>query len=187
MTRNWLEEIVAELYRLKKYMVLTDVDMQMSKTKGRKVRDHSDIDVLAIDDKGIIHAQCQSWWGSHTKQEEENLLKKLKERYEESEKLIPKKFPLIEKSFGNKLSFKRKFITSGKPTKSRGGPWDRSEKFCNENNIELIESSTILKELIEEIKQRYPKIKGRYPERIGKEESYVTRTIMDLYFGEFLK
>jgi len=60
MTKNWVEDLVAEFYRLQGYFVATNLDLPMPKTEYRKVRGHSDIDVLAIKNNEVKHIECQS-------------------------------------------------------------------------------------------------------------------------------
>ena len=105
--------------------------------------------------------------------------RRLKDRFEEAPDVIFKKYKFLER---DKLEIKNIFVTSGKPKKSRGnGPWDRLQTFCNKNGIELIEISSIIKELIVELKTKYPK-----PEKVGKEEG-IARFLIHLIHNNFLK
>ena len=47
-------------------------DLQMPLSENRRVRGHSDIDVLAIKDNELIHIECQSWWGPAKKDEQKD-------------------------------------------------------------------------------------------------------------------
>ncbi len=74
------------------------------------------------------------------------------------------------------------FVTSGKPKKSRGdGPWDRLQKFCNKNGIKLVEINQVIKDLISELKNKYP-----MPQEVGKEEG-IARFLIHLIHNDFLK
>ncbi len=82
----------------------------------------------------------------------------------------------------NKFKIKNIFVTSGKPKKSRGdGPCDRLQKFCSKHEIELVEINSIIKELIKELKNKYPK-----PEKVGKEEG-IARFLIHLIHNNLLK
>ncbi len=176
MALNWVEELVGQLYQAKGYLVVYNVDMPMPKTPWRRISGHSDIDVLAISDSEVVHLECQSWWGPK-KESEPNELRRLKERFDEAEKLIPTKYPfLVEQVIRNR------FVTTGKPRR-RGtdGPWNRLQDFCSEHRIELIEVNTILRELIVLLRERYPN-----SARVGK-EPLLTRFLLHLIHNEFVK
>src|SRR3990170_2468155 len=78
---NWVEELVGQLYQVKGYLVVYDVDLPMPKTDSRSVRGHSDIDVLAIRNDEVVHVECQSWWGPD-KNSEPKELRRLKDRFD---------------------------------------------------------------------------------------------------------
>lgn len=174
MVRNWLEEVVAELWRLKGYMVLTDVDLPMPVTSSRRVRGHSDIDVLAIKEREIVHIECENWWGP-SRDEENKKLGHLKERFDVAPLEIKGKFPFLTTHL-NQAGLRKVFVTSGKPRTSRGGPWERLERFCNKHDVELKEVKVVLAELITELVNKYPRKGGL----VGREESFVTRLLIQL-------
>ena len=124
MARNWLEEIVSELWRLRGYLVVTDLDLPMPKTPSRRVRAHSDIDVLAINDREVVHIECEGWWGP-AREDEIRRLEHIKERFDVAAVDIPRRFPFLKSYFAQPSRTKRVFVTSGKPQISRGGPWAR--------------------------------------------------------------
>lgn len=141
-------------------MVIENEDLKMPRT-DRPNQPHSDIDVIAINNKELLHIECQTWWGPSIIGGEKNL-KKLKEKFDHAKDLIFRKYPFLNKN----TCIKNIFVTSGKPKKGRGdGPWDRLQKFCNKNNIELVEINTVINDLLSELKKKYPK-----PDRVGKEE-----------------
>ncbi len=179
MGLNWVEDIVSHLYKLKGYMVIENEDLYLSKSENRTVGGHSDIDVLAIKDKEILHIECQSWWGP-SKSDERKQFDRLKNRFKHAPDATFNKYSFLDK---NKISTKKKiFVTSGKPEKSRGnGPWDKLQSFCNKNNIELVEIKNVTKELISVLKNKYPK-----PDRVGKEEG-IARFLIHLTHNDFLK
>jgi hypothetical protein len=178
MGLNWVEDIVSHLYKLKGYMVIENEDLPMPITKYRRVRGHSDIDVIAIKDNELLHIECQSWWGP-AKNDEEKELQRLKDRFEYAPDLIFKKYGFLDQS---RFNVKNIFVTSGKPIKSRGGgPWDRLQEFCNENNIKLVEINSIIMELIAELRKKYPR-----PEKVGKEEG-IARFLIHLIHNNFLR
>ena len=61
-------------------------------------------------------------------------MERLKELYQYAPDCIRSKYPFL-------IDYKIKniFITGDKPKNSKDGPWSRLEKFCKENDIELIE------------------------------------------------
>jgi len=174
---NWIEDIVSHLYKLNGYMVIGNEDLPMPKTKYRGVRGHSDIDILAISDTELIHIECQSWWGP-SKADEEKEFRRLNDRFEQAPNVIYGKYKFLDRS---KLKVKNIFVTSGKPKKSRGdGPWDRLQKFCSDQGIELVEINSIINQLIDRLKKQYPK-----PEKVGREEG-IARFLIHLTHNDFL-
>jgi hypothetical protein len=178
MRSNWIEELVSHLYRTKGYVVISNEDLPMPLTAYRRVRGHSDIDVIAIKDNELLHVECQSSWCPE-KKDENKQLRRLKDRFEHASHSVFKNYSFLDQS---KLSIKNIFVTGGKPSKSRGnGPWDRLQGFCNKNNIELVETNSIITELIAELRKKYPK-----PERVGREEG-ITRFLIHLIHNYFLR
>jgi hypothetical protein len=178
MRSNWVEEIVSHLYKTKGYMVISNEDLPMPLTEYRSVRGHSDIDVIAIKDNELLHVECQSWWGP-AKKDENKELQRLKDRFDHASHSVFKNYSFLDQS---KLSIKNIFVTSGKPSKSRGGgPWDRLQGFCNANNIELVEINSIITQLIAELRKKYPR-----PEKVGKEEG-IARFLIHLIHNNFLR
>lgn len=176
MALNWIEEIVGELYQIKGYLVVYDVDFQMPKTEGRRVRGHSDIDVLAISNDEVVHVECQTWWGPGIASENREF-ERLKARFIEAPNVIGKRFPFLH---GRVI--KNRFVTTGKPMRLRpDGPWSRLQKFCSDNSVELVELNDILKELIKQLQRKYPR-----PDRVGKERS-LTRFLLHLIHSRYLK
>ncbi len=174
MGLNWVEDIVSHLYKLQGYMVVENEDLQMPRTRW-----HSDIDVIAIKDNKLVHIECQSWWGPSTGAAEAKDFKRLKDRFDHAPSEIFRKYSFLHE---NNIAVKNIFVTSGKPKKSRGnGPWDRLEMFCNQNEIELVEISRVIADLISQLKQQYPT-----PHRIGKEEG-IARFLIHLIHNDFLK
>lgn len=177
MGLNWVEDVVSHLYKLKGFLVIQNEDLQMPKTDYRKVRGHSDIDVIAIKGHEWKHIECQSWWGPSRKEEKKNL-KRLEERFEQAQSLL-EKYSFLDK---DKMKLERIFVTSGKPKKGRGnGPWQRLEKFCQKNEITLVEINDVINDLISELRKKYPK-----PYKIGKEEG-IARLLIHLIHNCFLK
>jgi hypothetical protein len=180
MGLNWVEDIVSHLFKLKNYMVIENEDLPMPKTEYRRVRGHSDIDVIAIKSGELVHVECQSWWGP-SKKDESKEFRRLKDRFEQAADLVFEKYNFLDT---NKLQMRRNiFVTSGKPKKrarNLKGPWDRLQEFCNNNEIELVEINSIIYELIAKLKDKYPK-----PEKIGKEEG-IARFLIHLIHNDFL-
>ena len=176
MALNWLEELVSHYYRICGYMVSENIPMKMDKSETRTVRGHSDIDVLAINKDEIIHIECQSWWGP-SYAEESKQFDRLKSRFEKSESFIFEKYPFLDKE---KQKVKRIFITGGKAKQypTGHGPWDRLERFCKQNNIELVEINTLVSHLLKEIRSKYPQ-----GGKIGKEEGLLRFMIHLLHNG----
>jgi len=178
MGLNWVEDIVSHLYNLKGYLVIENEDLPLPKTEYRGVRGHSDIDIIAIKDRDLLHIECQSWWGPK-KEDEEKEFRRLKDRFEQAPNVIFEKYNFLDR---DKFKIRNIFVTSGKPKKSRGnGPWDRLQILCTENAIKLTEINSIIKELIEELKRKYPK-----PEKVGKEEG-IARFLIHSIHNDFLK
>jgi len=185
MTKNWVEELVAERYRLDDYIVITNLDLPMPKTERRRVSGHSDIDVLAIKNNEIIHVECQTWWGPEKKNEKREL-NRLKERFDVSSKVLFERYGFLKNVFQTPPpTITKVFVTSGRPKKIQEdeseGSWRRLKDFCEENGIQLKEINDIVKEFIEKIREKYPK-----PNIIGKEESYVTRLLIHLIHNGFI-
>lgn len=181
MGLNWVEDIVSHLYKLKGYMVIENEDLPMPKTKYRRIRGHSDIDIIAIKDGELVHVECQSWWGPN-KADEEKEFRRLQDRFKLAPDLIFRKYGFLDK---DKLRVRKNiFVTSGKPkspVRKKKGPWDRLQDFCSRNEIELVEIDSIIKQLIAELRKKYPK-----PERIGKERG-IARFLIHLIHKGFLK
>ena len=178
MGLNWVEDVVSHLYRLRGYMVVENEDLQMPLSENRRVRGHSDIDVLAIRDNELIHIECQSWWGPAKKDEQKDF-KRLADRFDNAPDLILSKYSFLNQ---HNITKRKIFVTSGKPKKSRGdGPWDRLQRFCSREGIELVEINTVIQDLIVEIKKKYPK-----PQEIGKEQG-IARFLIHLINNQFLK
>ena len=178
MGLNWVEDVVSHLYKLRGYMVIEDEPLQLPKTENIKIRGHSDIDVLAIKDDEIVHIECQSWWGPSLAEEKKHF-ERLTRRFDHAPDYIFKKYSFLDK---NKFKIKNILVTSGKPKKGTGnGPWDRLEYFCNKNCIELLEIDHIIKELISELKLKYPK-----RDLVGKEEG-IARFLLYMIHNGFLE
>jgi hypothetical protein len=170
MGLNWLEDTVSCLYKLKGYIVIENEDLIL---QGR----HSDIDIIALKEGELLHIECQSWWGPSPKDEGKDF-QRLKNRFENSQRQIFDKYKILDK---DKLKLKKIFVTSGKPKKLTCGPWKKLQDFCDGHGIELIDRQDIIKELISELKKRYP-----HPSRVGKEEG-ITRFLLDLIHFGFIK
>jgi len=185
MTKNWVEDLVAEFYRLQGYFVATNLDLPMPKTEYRKVRGHSDIDVLAIKNNEVKHIECQSWWGPAKKNEDKEF-RRLKERFDVAQGVLLARYDFLKNLFEKSPKTTRIFVTSGKPEKlpknRDESPWYRLEKFCENEDIQLVEINTILEETIEKLRKKYPK-----PDIVGKEESSITRLIIHLIHNDFLE
>jgi hypothetical protein len=178
MALNWLEDVVSHLYRLKGYLVVENEDLQMPQTENRRVRGHSDIDVMAVKDGELVHIECQSWWGP-ARAEEKKAFEHLRDRFEHAPEVIFARYPFLDK---RNFTVKRVFVTSGKPKRSRGnGPWDRLEAFCAGNGIELLEVNEVIEELISELRVKYPR-----PAEIGREVG-IARFLLHLIHNDFLK
>lgn len=176
MGLNWVEDIVAHLYQIKGYMVMQDVDMPMPRTEGRTIGGHSDIDILAVNSDEIIHVECQSWWGPGP-EEQLKEEKRLIDRFDHAPTVIKKMFPFLKQT-----TFKKIFVTSGKPRKGLGkGPWSRLDVFCRKAGIELLEINDIVRELIFQLKKKYPD-----PSKVGKEPP-LARFLLHMLHTGFLK
>jgi hypothetical protein len=175
MALNWVEELVGQLYQIKGYLVVYDIDLPMPKTDSRGVRGHSDIDVLAISNDEVVHVECQSWWGPD-KVSEPKELKRLKDRFDVAPDVIRTKYPFLDGR-----TIRNRFVTSGKPKRlGTDGPWNRLQAFCSTKRIELVEVNTALRELVELVRQKYPK-----QDRVGKELS-LTRFLIHLIHNGFI-
>lgn len=62
MAKNHLEELVAQLWRLKGYVVMENVNLFLSSGEERQVGGHSDADVIALKDCEVVHIECQTNW-----------------------------------------------------------------------------------------------------------------------------
>jgi len=127
-----------------------------------------------------VHIECESWWGP-SRDEEKKKLGHLKERFEVSPGELKGKFAFLTTHL-NQAGPRKVFVTSGKPTKSRGGPWERLETFCNEHDIELKEVKAVLEEFITELAKKYRRKDGR----VGREESFVTRLLIQMNWDGLL-
>lgn len=174
MGLNWVEDIVAHLYEINRYMVIRNEDFVMTKT-GR----HSDLDILAIKDSKIVHIECQTWWGP-SKKDERKEFQRLKDRFDNAPKVIFDKYKFLQ---SENFKIHKVFVTSGKPTKKnkREGPWDRLEAFCKDNKIELVEINTKIRDLVDKLKEDFPK-----PNRVGKLPP-LARFLLHLIHNQFLK
>jgi hypothetical protein len=93
--------------------------------------------------------------------------------------LIFEKYSFLDK---DKITVKNNLVTQGKPEKSRGnGPWDRLQKFCDRNRIELVEINKIIEDLISELEEKDPSY-----QTIGKETG-IARFLIHLIQNDFLK
>ncbi len=174
MGLNWVEDLVSHLYQLRGYLVIQNEDLPMPRTDTRSVRGHSDIDIVAIKDGEVVHIECQSWWGP--KKDDQQELNRLKARFDNAPQRLRDRYRFL-----GGYQFPRVFVTSGKPKRGRGnGPWDRLQQFCTQNQIQLVEINTIVRDLIAELKTRYPK-----SERVGKEEG-IARFLLHLIHNGFL-
>jgi hypothetical protein len=177
MAVNWVEDIVSQLYKSRGYLVIEDQDLQMPIRDYRRVRGHSDIDVLAIKDKELVHIECQSWWGPALADESKEF-RRLKDRFDHTADVIFDLYIFLNRS---EMTVKNVLVTSGKPKKRTGnGPWDRLQKFCDNNEIQLVEINDIISELISELKKKYPK-----PNEVGKEAG-IARFLIHLAHNDFL-
>jgi hypothetical protein len=168
MGLNWVEDLVSHLYQLRGYLVIQNEDLPMPNQA------HSDIDVIAIKDGEVRHVECQSWWGP--RKDDARDLKRLKDRFENAPERIFDKY-----NFLRGFATKRVFVTSGKPKHGTGsGPWDRLSRFCAENQIELVEINTVIRELLGELKLAYPTIY-----KVGKEEG-IARFLLHLIHNGFI-
>jgi len=178
MGLNWVEDLVAHLFKVRGYLVIENEDLQLPRTEDRAIRGHSDIDILAINDNEIIHIECQSWWGP-AKADEGKQFKRLIERFENSPNYIFTRYPFLK--IPGSTGIRKIFVTSGKPKRSTGrGPWDRLAQFCLNNGIELWEIDEVITKLIQELKKRYPR-----PQEIGKEEG-IARFLLHLILRGFI-
>jgi len=177
MGLNWVEDLVAHLYRLDGYMVLQNEDLIMPKTEHRAIRGHSDIDVIAIRAGSIVHAECQSWWGPATA-EEPREFRRLAVRFEHAPDMIFSKYRFLDR---DRFTLSRVFVTSGKPKKRTGhGPWDRLEGFCADRQVELLEINTVIRRLARRLVDLYPN-----PGIIGKEPP-LSRFLLHLLSAGFI-
>jgi len=178
MGLNWVEDIVAHSYRARGFMVIQNEDLVMPRTPKRRIRGHSDIDILAIKGSEIVHIECQSWWGP-AKDNEEREFQRLKDRFENAPKVIFDKYNFLDPK---KFRLSRVFVTSGKPKKGSGdGPWNRLTQFCEKHDIKLLEIDTVISDLASQLKKKYPK-----SDRVGKEPP-LARFLLHLIHSGFLK
>ena len=168
MSRNWLEELVAEYFKFQGYLVVTDEDLPMKRSKDRKISGHSDIDVLAINSKEIIHVECKNYWTESTNPKGKPIIK-LIEQFKTSEGLIGKRYPFVKTN-----RFRRVLVTYDKPRILQG--------VCKANGIELITISDLLDDFISKIEDFLKKEKGI----VGKYESPITRLLIHMVDEEFL-
>jgi|GEM_PF-1601760 len=153
MGLNWVEDLVAHLYQLEGYMVMQNEDLIMPKTEHRSIRGHSDIDVIAIKQDSIVHAECQSWWGP-AKADEPREFRRLADRFDNAPATILRKYDFLD---ADRFIFSRVFVTSGKPKRSTGrGPWDRLDAFCTARQIQLFEINTVIRRLARRLLAVYP-------------------------------
>lgn len=177
MGLNWVEDLVAHLYQIRGHMVIQNLDLPMPKTESRSVGGHSDVDVLAINKTEIIHIQCQSWWGPGRKSESKEL-QRLKDRFNHAPKIVLARFPFLNRE----SKFLNVFVTSGKPKKGHGkGPWSRLQDFCAKERIDLREIDMVIRDLIVELRKKYPR-----PDRVGKEPP-LARFLLYLIHNNFLR
>ncbi len=159
-------------------MVVENEDLPMPKTANRTIRGHSDIDVIAIKGKELVHIECQTWWVPSITDEQREF-RRLKDRFKYAPELIFEKYSFLDK---DKITVKNNLVTQGKPEKSRGnGPWDRLQKFCDRNRIELVEINKIIEDLISELEEKDPSY-----QTIGKETG-IARFLIHLIQNDFLK
>jgi len=168
VTKNWLEEVVAQLWKLKGYLVLTNLDIILQRGDRRRVSGHSDLDVLAYREHEVIFINCEVYWQSNSPER----LDHVKEVFDTARAQLPNKFPFLASS---QSVYKRIIVTHGKPKKL--------SRFCSENGIELMTIKEAITALIREIKAKYPTSVGI----VGREESYITRFLMQLIWDGFIQ
>lgn len=177
MAKNHLEELVAQLWRLKGYVVLENMTFFLSSGENRQVGGHSDADVIALKDGEVVHIECQTnWVPDRSKRNSQH--QKLLNRFQAAEQIFPQIYSAIDSILSQSSPrHTRKIVVAGSPQNPRpDGPWAALQQFCQEHDITLIETGQVLREIVQVLRSRYP-----HPsERIGKEESFVVRTLIEL-------
>jgi len=176
MALNWLEEVVSRYYKLCKYVVIENEDLQMPITKYRKIKGHSDIDIIAIKDGKLLHVECQVNW-CPGKSGEKKAFRGLRDKFERTPDVLFKRYSFL-RQYGTII---KRFVTSGSQNPQPNGPWSRLQEFCEKEGIELIEINTIIEDLIRELRERYPK-----PNRVGAEKG-IARFLIHLIHNDFLQ
>ena len=160
---SWVEDLVSEYYKLKGYLVIENEDIVLPKKSNRIVQAHSDIDILAIKENEIIHAECVLFWGP-SKKDEPKWKAKLKDNLQKAEEKI-------KQNLGNQIKIKNVLVVGYKPNNPKeDGPWRRLEVFCSEEDIILIDLNDVIKKLIHNLKKKYPKSKGK----VGKHNKLIS-------------
>ena len=177
MALNWVEEIVSHLYKLREYMVIENEDLPMPKgVSGR-----AEADIIAFNDRELVHVECMTgWWPSTKNEAEKREFQKLNSKFERVQKEIFEKYNFLK---WRKLKIIKVFVTGGKAKNPRpNGPWSRLQDFCGKNRIKLMEINSIIEDLIEELRNKYPKRE----QVVGKEEG-IARFLMHLIHNDFLQ
>lgn len=174
MALNWLEEVVSQLYKLRGYIVLENEDFPMPEgVPGR-----AEADIIAFKDGKLVHVECAVWWGPGITGEQE-AFDRLNSKFQRAQDSIFRRYGFL-KRYG---PITKIFVTSTtNANQQHGRPWDNLQRFCDENEIRLIEINTIVEDLIRELRKKYPKRKGV----VGKEEG-IARFLLHLIHNDFLK
>lgn len=172
MALNWLEEVVSQLYKLRGYIVLENEDLPMPEgVPGR-----GDADIIAFKEGELVHVECTVWWGPGIGGEDD-AFQRLNNKFERAQDHIFEKYNFLQRY----ESITKIFVTSTtNANQQHGRPWDNLQRFCDENEIRLIEINTIVEDLIRELRRIYPG-----PERVG--EKGIARFLIHLIHNKFLK
>ena len=163
MALNWLEQLVADLYRLRDYLVHTNVDLLLRRGEQRAVGGHSDIDVLAANGQEVLHFECQTWWVAGPS-EEKREFGRLIDRFEQGEEHLRKLWPFLFPD-KDKTPYRRVFVVGGRPDKPTGkGPYDRLDAFAKQHGIEVRNLEDLVSEYLDELDRAFPSA-----DKVGKE------------------
>ncbi len=172
MALNWLEEVVSHLYKLRGYIVLENEDFPMPVgVSGR-----AEADIMAFKDGELVHVECMAWWGYGIANEQE-AFDRLNSKFQRAQDSIFRRYGFLER-YGPIIKI---FVTCTiNANQQHGRPWDNLQRFCDENEIRLIEINTIIEDLIRELRRENPG-----PLRVGVKG--IARFLLHLIQNGFLQ
>lgn len=166
MPISYVEDIASEYYRLKGYLIFRSIKYQVPRTEtGKKASGWKDIDILALNEIETLAIECKSFTGL---KKAEDMAEELLENFKYAEKFYIQKTPLVK---DKKI---RKILVVDWAVK-------RVDNILKTKGIEIYHLNDLMKDFLAVLKT---KLKTA---RVGKEDHPMTRTLIFLLNGGFLK